>query len=1297
MSDTYAQQFSLEEVNKLRSLHEEGDATIVTDLENVVGDRETADMILAGPDRKLVSLLKDNPDDQELSLHVDNLFGRGAAEFYRNQTTALDVAASLPGEAARGIAHGVTGAIAETAQFTAEALDTGAGLLGSSQSDLNNSQIAKMEERLASLQGQLAEPRWFQRESVIKAEIEKAEAELSRLRGLGETLEADPNASRFELDSTDVLGDTVGLPETGFGAFVQGGTQFLTGFVGPAGSLGKLKAVAQGGLKAKLAAGIVAGIVADATAFDPNDPTIAQTLNEQWGIDAGIVTDYLTKTDEDGRYEKRFKTALEGAGLGLMTELVFQGVRGALRVRAGQRTPQELSAELEQAVRDLQIEVRGPTSPVTREQAAAAVQQSPSTQKGYLRVFESLNGQPKDVPQGQPTSPTLTQHMDTIAAARTFIAESTETFDAALKQAEETILKRDGNVVTDNTMRSFSEAAKFAKGTFSMINRHAIAGGEANWEALIAWSRSAKTPEQSRIMDFAFRQATQASKDQVTIIREKLEGAYASRSMDPKVIDAVEAELGVAMERYLNLRSIDQDLGSEAGRRLNERKANIDMAEVVADPNAPKPSMTDANVQATKQRQFSEQISWEKAEYERLIDLGLKPSQVLDMLKVAQRERANVKGFPKNTQNDSPKTAYELMDGFAQQVRYSSMLSGTATHFVNITSSLLNGTRIVGTEVLTPGRSQFGRDRAMGMISALPNALTYARKSMVELRPFLSASTKLDHVDPVTKNILLTWPQRFMMGTDELFRQMWYQGEITAKAYEEGRLAGLTGDALDKHVADRLAATLKDGVATDLVAEANSAALTFQRRLDPRSKYVGERAMAGIEKMANATMATRILFPFARVSMDLLDVGYRMTPGLREAGEALKAVTGAESRFLDDLRGTNGVLAKTRAQGELVMGYALTGSVIALHTQGLITGGNPPNYREATLENESGPPPYSIYVGGEWVPYDRYEPFATPLKFMANALDAYSDYQEDVELGIVQDPDGERAAALLRGTTFVFAELLASQPYMEGGEQLVDLFAAMGTDQFGDQTTRMVTSTGESYIPNILKKLNQALGAHEGEFIVQKGQWGDMFSRHFSSFIDGYEGDLRRSPLTGEVKVLSFDQKTQRWLPAWSATAPDNPGVAMLNEANQYYGSQFYLKQPTAFAGMGDLRTIMSEDGGRSLYDRFLEFSSSTPAPENTSIHGLQVGGLTYPEALDALAAHPDFVALPWRSEGVDLDRIDGSTSKRKWILDVKRQYQGLAEHRLAGEDRVFRELLQETETHKKRQTTGERLSLEIR
>lgn len=128
------------------------------------------------------------------------------------------------------------------------------------------------------------------------------------------------------------------------GDVIRNASQFLTGF---AGGMTALKGVTAASTAGKLAKAGGAGAISDAFAFDPHEARLSNLVQSVPSLE-NPVNEYLAASPEDGEVEGRFKNALEGAGLGLMTEGVFQAVRllrTGRQARAGAEGAQEGAEE----------------------------------------------------------------------------------------------------------------------------------------------------------------------------------------------------------------------------------------------------------------------------------------------------------------------------------------------------------------------------------------------------------------------------------------------------------------------------------------------------------------------------------------------------------------------------------------------------------------------------------------------------------------------------------------------------------------------------------------------------------------------------------------------------------------------------------------------------------------------------------------------------------------------------------------------------------------------------------------
>ena len=157
--------------------------------------------------------------------------------------------------------------------------------------------------------------------------------------------------------------------ETGIGGFLQGTTQFLTGFI-PAGGIlsrvgagaSKARKIAQATRVRRLEQGVSAsakvkasqileraarmsgktsqyrrsmygkamaqGALADFLVFGEDEARLSNMLQEIPGLEENLLLEFLAQDDEDSALTSRLKAVLEGAGLGLAVEGVVNVLRG---------------------------------------------------------------------------------------------------------------------------------------------------------------------------------------------------------------------------------------------------------------------------------------------------------------------------------------------------------------------------------------------------------------------------------------------------------------------------------------------------------------------------------------------------------------------------------------------------------------------------------------------------------------------------------------------------------------------------------------------------------------------------------------------------------------------------------------------------------------------------------------------------------------------------------------------------------------------------------------------------------
>lgn len=130
-------------------------------------------------------------------------------------------------------------------------------------------------------------------------------------------------------------------PRTTTGGIVRGMSQFLAGFAGGMKALKGIKPATAVGKVTKVGA---AGAIADATVFDPHEERLSDLIQQFPALD-NPVTAFLEAKPEDPEALGRFKNAIEGFGLGVLTD-------GAILAMRGMRANRIAKAEQRQLIND---------------------------------------------------------------------------------------------------------------------------------------------------------------------------------------------------------------------------------------------------------------------------------------------------------------------------------------------------------------------------------------------------------------------------------------------------------------------------------------------------------------------------------------------------------------------------------------------------------------------------------------------------------------------------------------------------------------------------------------------------------------------------------------------------------------------------------------------------------------------------------------------------------------------------------------------------------------------------------
>jgi len=171
------------------------------------------------------------------------------------------------------------------------------------------------------------------------------------------------------------------------------------------------------------------------------------------------------------------------------------------------------------------------------------------------------------------------------------------------------------------------------------------------------------------------------------------------------------------------------------------------------------------------------------------------------------------------------------------------------------------------------------------------------------------------------------------------------------------------------------------------------------------------------QQFVNNNLAAKLVMPFVQIGTNIL------RGGIIESTPLAFLAKGAR----DNLLGRNGRAAQSMQYSQVVLGTGLAISTVSLAMEGLITGGGPSDPRQREVLEMTGWKPYSLKVGGEYIPYRKYLSVLGPL--VAGAADMYEVGHAMSEKGL-----GAAAAAL----TFGFAEVVMDETWMRGLASTMD-------------------------------------------------------------------------------------------------------------------------------------------------------------------------------------------------------------------------------------------------------------------
>ena len=326
---------------------------------------------------------------------------------------------------------------------------------------------------------------------------------------------------------------------------------------------------------------------------------------------------------------------------------------------------------------------------------------------------------------------------------------------------------------------------------------------------------------------------------------------------------------------------------------------------------------------------------------------------------------------------------------------------------------------------------------------------------------------------------------------------------------------------------------------------------------------------------------------FFRTLVRVFEEGVRLTPGIQFLAP----------NFFNDLSGKNGMARQVRAQAESMTSLATAAAVVSLYSQGRITGDlSTDNFQQQRISADGrNPPKYSIQLSdGSWWSYQTFDPIATPMKIMINALERADKLKLKQSQG--EDiPDSKIQEAVSHLSVGVVAVLVAIKDanLVTGARVTAELFT--NAEDFEKNEDKFLKFLGEKLfllVPNSLHKLakdNDPSIRDPADFwqmvnekIARPLGLGESIGIVTSKSYD-FLGNVRRPADTGALWNMAAtvsQEELERGRSEKSLRITDE-----IDFLRRTTGATF--KTPVKHPSLGDLdlRTVVAKDGKRTLYD----------------------------------------------------------------------------------------------------------------
>ena len=487
---------------------------------------------------------------------------------------------------------------------------------------------------------------------------------------------------------------------------------------------------------------------------------------------------------------------------------------------------------------------------------------------------------------------------------------------------------------------------------------------------------------------------------------------------------------------------------------------------------------------------------------------------------------------------------------------------------------------------------------------------------------------------------------RLMMASDEFMSQLNYRNIVRAKALSQARReTELIGDAAQTadEIFNKIAFT-EDGKPLDFKAFVEAKDMLFQVPLnrkvyDPATGVkretgmdktlisgIGDWMQAGTQKF----VPLRIFMPFVKTPANIADQALQANP--------LYAVLNNNTRkqfFSTDPE------IRAKAYGKMATMITLGAGFTFAAANGQITGSEPIDKKEKTALLKTGWRPYSIKIGGKWIPYMG----------MITPLDSYMAFCADnvALVGKILSSEQEIGLAEMAGQILgnIMNDYIDQAGFRTNTAKLMDIFNPSTDVRVREQ---LAANTFSSFLPmsGNVNAIRSAVKTVKGNTEQKKPEgFYDNLVRNYTDIFTSpqdYRRDVfgNRIDQYGLIIAKATDDKFIQ---------PEYAEMARMADKGYSPSNIAHLLKKTGVP----LEEFKSQETGRSAYDAMYD--------ELTEV---RIGGKTLQESIAQLIQTPRYQSL---NDGINSDGKDWSAvsykTKKKLLDDTFQRYYTVAKRKV--------------------------------